>query len=76
MREVEAVLGSAVLKEGGGQGGGPETVTEIGGFDEEGSQRAYLERSFPPGSLDTPKGKEITSQVGYWLCGWFIFSAV
>lgn len=76
MIEVETVLGSAVLKAGGGRRGGPETVTEIAGFEDEGSQPAYFQRNFLPGSLGTPKGKEITSQVGYWLRGRFVFSAV
>jgi hypothetical protein len=47
----------------------------VGGFDDEGGQRAYLEQYFPPGFLDTPEGKEIVSRVGYWLRGRFVFNA-
>ena len=71
MREVGTVFGSVVAKEGGG----PETVTEIGAFDDEDGRRAYLERYFPPGFLDTSEGKAITSRVGYWLRGRFVFNA-
>jgi len=71
MREVETVVGSAVAKESRS----PVTVTEIGGFDDEGGWRAYLEQYVPPGFLDTSEGKEITSRVGYWLRGRFVFNA-
>jgi len=67
MQEVERVVDSVVAKEGG-----PETVTEIGGFDDEDGRRAYLEQYFPPGFLDTSEGKEIASRVGYWLRGRFV----
>jgi len=70
MREVETVVGCVVDKEGG-----LETVTEIGGFDDEDSQRAYLEQYLPPGFLDTSEGKEIASRVGFWLRGRFVFNA-
>ena len=72
MREMEPVLGSAVGK----HGRTTVTVTEIGGFDDEDGRRAYLERYFPPGFLDTSKGKEIVSRVGYWLRGRFVFNAL
>jgi hypothetical protein len=72
MRDVWTVIGSVVAKEGGGN---RETVTEIGGFDDEGGRRAYLEQYFPPGFLDTPEGKESASRVGYWLGGRFVFHA-
>jgi hypothetical protein len=72
MREVETAMGAVVAKEGGG---GPPTVTEIGGFDDEDGRRAYLEQYFPPGFLDTPEGKEVVSRVGYWLRGRFVFHA-
>jgi hypothetical protein len=71
MTEVQNVIGSVVAKERGG----PETVTEIGGFDDESGQQAYLEQYLPPGFLDTPLGKEIASRVGYWLRGRFVFNA-
>jgi len=67
MREVATIMGSVVAK----KSGGPKTVTEIGGFDDE----AYLERYFPPGFLDTPEGKLLTSRVGYWLRGRFVSNA-
>ena len=72
MQEVETVFGSTVAKEGGVS----ETVTEIGGFDDEDSRRAYLERYLPLGFLDTSKGKEIASRVGYWLHGRFVLSVL
>jgi len=72
IREVETLLGARVAK----QCSYPVTVTEIGGFDEEDGRRAYLERYFPPGFLDTSEGKEITSRVGYWLRGRFVFNAL
>ena len=72
MEEVETVIGSAVAKEGGHQ---QERVTEIGGFDNKDGQQAYLKRYLPPGFLDTSEGEELASQVGYWLCGWFVFNA-
>jgi len=71
MREVETVIGSVVAKEGSL----PETVTEVGGFDEVG-RRAYLELYFPPGFLNTSEGKQIASRVGYWLRGRFVFNAL
>ena len=70
MREVESFVGSVVAKEGG-----PVTVTEIGGFDDEDGRRAYLEQYLPPGFLDTSEGKEIAFRVGYWLRGRFVFNA-
>ena len=59
MQEVKTVISSAVAREG--DAGCPETVTEIGGFDDEGGQQAYLKQYFPPGILT----QEIVSQVGY-----------
>ena len=73
MEEVETVLGSVVAKEGGHQE--QERVTEIGGFDDEGGQRAYLKRYLLPGFLDTSEGEELASRVGYWLRGRFVFNA-
>jgi len=72
MREVKTVIDSVVAKESGS----PETVTEIGGFDDEDGRRAYLERYFPPDFLDTSEGKEVASRVGYWLRGRFAFNAL
>ena len=71
MQETEVVIGSVVAKEGGGT----ETVTEIGGFDDEKGWQAYLEQYLPPGFLDTCEGEEIASRVGYWLRGRFVFNA-
>ena len=71
MREVETVMGSAVAK----LGLGPETVTQIGGFDDEDGRRAYLERYFPPGFLGTSEGKLLAYRVGFWLRGRFVFNA-
>ena len=72
MEEVETDIGSAVAKEGGHQ---QERVTYIGGFNDEDGQRAYLKWYLPPGFLDTSEGEELTSQVGYWLRGQFVFNA-
>ena len=71
MREVETVTVSTVAK----QGLRPVTVTEVGGFDDEGGRRAYLKQYFPPGLLDSSVGEEIASRVGYWLRGRFVFNA-
>ena len=71
MQAVEPIMGARVAKEGGG----PEMMTEIGGFDDADGQRAYLERYFLPGFLDKPEGKAIASRVGYWLRGRFVFNA-
>ena len=70
MTDVQTVTGSMVAQEGSGSS---ETVTEVGGFDEEDGRRAYLEKYFPPGTLDTPEGEEIVSRVEYWLRGRFSF---
>ena len=71
MQGVETAIGSTVAK----MGAHPVTVTEVGGFDDEGGRRAYLNQYFPPGLLDSPVGKEIASRVGYWLRGRFVFNA-
>jgi hypothetical protein len=68
MRDVETVLRSSVVK--------PRvlspTKTEIGGFNNEVDQRAYLEQYLPPGLLDTDEGKKLVSRIGYWLRGRFV----
>ena len=69
MHEVEDVIGSVVAKEG------PvpfDMVTEIGRFDDEDGQQAYINQYLLLGYLDTSEGKEIASRVGYWLCGQFV----
>ena len=71
MREVVTFRGRAVAKEGGY----PEIVTGLGGFDEEDGRRAYLEKYFPPGFLDTSEGEEVASRVGLWLRGRFVVNA-
>ncbi len=71
MHEVEDVIGSVVAKEL--EDPVPfDMVTEIGGFDDEDGQLAYLNQYLPPGYLDTSQGKEIASRVGYWLRGRFV----
>ena len=72
MTDVQTVTGSVLAKEGGEP---TQTVTEVGGFDDDDTRRAYLERYFPPGFLETPEGKEIVDRVGYWLRGRFVFNA-
>jgi len=71
MLEVATIMGSVVAK----KEGGPKTVTEIGGFDDEDGRRTYLGRYFPPGFLGTSEGKLLTSRVGYWLRGRFVSNA-
>lgn len=65
MQEMETVLGSVVAKEGPQ----PKTETDLGAFDNEQSQRAYLECYLPPNFLDSDAGKLVASRIGYWLHG-------
>jgi hypothetical protein len=69
MQEVETVLSSAISKPSDVK---PETVTDLGAFDNEKDQRTYLEYYLPPGFLDTASGKAVARRVGYWLRGRFI----
>jgi hypothetical protein len=71
MREMETVLGSVVAKEGDLA----PTMTDVGGFENEADQRAYLEQYLPPAFLDTQLGEEVASRAGYWLRGRFVCSA-
>jgi hypothetical protein len=71
MQEVESVVGSVVAK----AGDSVKAETDVGGFDDEVSQRTYLKEYFPEGDLDKPEGKAIASRVGYWLRGRFVFNA-
>jgi len=71
MRKVDIVNRSVVAKEGGCS----NLVTEIGAFDDQDARRAYLKQYFLLGFLDTSLGKQIESQAGYWLRGWFVFNA-
>jgi hypothetical protein len=66
MQEVQTVLGSVVAKDGGLE---PETMTDLGAFDNKEDQQAYLEQYLPPGFLDTVSGKALASRAGYWLHG-------
>jgi hypothetical protein len=61
------ILGSAVAKESDRPP--HETVTDLGVFDNEDDQRAYLEFYLPPGYLDTGKWKTVAYRAGYWLHG-------
>jgi hypothetical protein len=67
MQDLETVLDSAVAKESGQPP--PKTVTDLGAFDNEEDQRAYLEYYLPPGFLETASGKAMASRAGYWLHG-------
>jgi hypothetical protein len=67
MQDSETVLVSAVAKESGPPP--PEMVTDLGAFDNEEDQRAYLEYYLPPGFLETDGGKAMASWEGYWLHG-------
>jgi hypothetical protein len=67
MREVTIVLGSAVAKEG--RRPLPETVTDLGAFDDAEDQYEYLKTYLPPNFLDTDSGKALASRVEYWLHG-------
>jgi len=65
MEKIGAVLGSATAKEGGEV----LTFTDLGVFDSEEGQRAYMERYLPMGFLDGPSGKVLASRAAYWLHG-------
>jgi hypothetical protein len=70
MQDLETVLGSAVAKERGQPR--PETVTDIGAFDDEEDQRVYLEYYLPRRFLDRDSGRALASRVGYWLHGRYV----
>jgi hypothetical protein len=70
MQELETVLGSAVAKYNARPK--PQTVTDLGAFDNEDDQRAYLECYVPEGFLDTDSGKSLVERAGYWLHGRYV----
>jgi hypothetical protein len=65
MQTMQAVLGSSVAKEG------QEAImiTNLGAFDNEQAQKAYLEYYLPPKFLETDSGKVLATRVAYWLHG-------
>ena len=65
MEKIEDVLGSAIAK----QGGEVLTFTDLGAFDSEERQRAYMERYLPLGFLNGPSGTVLASRAAYWLHG-------
>ena len=65
MEKIDAVLSSATAKDGDKR----LTFTDLGVFDSEEGQRAYLERYLPMGFLDSPSGKALASRAAYWLHG-------
>jgi len=65
MEKIGAVLSSATAKDGDER----LTFTDLGMFDSEEGQRAYMERYLPMGFLDSPSGKALASRAAYWLHG-------
>jgi hypothetical protein len=55
MQEVDSVVGSMVAKEG--DSGRVKAETDVGGFDNEVSQRAYLDQYFPVAIWTNPREK-------------------
>lgn len=72
MQDLEAVFSSVVAKEDGIRS---EVVTDIGAFDNEEEQRAYLQYYCPPGFLDKELGRAVAFRSGYWLHGRHRFTA-
>jgi hypothetical protein len=50
----------------------PETITDLGAFDNEGDQLAYLKLYLPQKYLETEDGKVVASRVGRWLHGRYV----
>jgi hypothetical protein len=69
IRELDEVFTSAVAKEPQP----PEMVVNIGSFDNEETQTAYLRLYLPTGLLDTTIGKALASRVVFWLHGRFVW---
>ena len=65
MEKIDVVLSSMIAK----QGGNVDTFTDLGVFDSEEGQRAYMERYLPLGFLGSPAGKALASRAAYWLHG-------
>jgi len=65
MEKIDAVLSSAVAKDGCEV----LTFTDLGVFDSEEGQWAYMERYLPLGFLGSPAGKALASRAAYWLHG-------
>ena len=63
MEKNDDVLGIA---KGGGE---VLTFTDLGVFDSEERQRAYMERYLPLGFLNGPSGTVLASRAAYWLHG-------
>ncbi|KIM30017.1 hypothetical protein M408DRAFT_100189, partial [Serendipita vermifera MAFF 305830] len=66
MRELQTIIGSSVAKESNEES---QTYTDLGSFDDEKAQRAYVEQYLPPGSLEDDNWKTVVSRAGYWLHG-------
>jgi len=65
MEKIDTVLGSMIAK----QGGIVHTFTDLGVFDSEEGQRAYMERYLPSGFLESPSGEKLALRAAYWLHG-------
>jgi len=65
MEKTDVVLSSRIAKEGGEV----QTFTDLGVFDSEEGQRAYMERYLPSGFLNGPSGEKLASRAAYWLHG-------
>jgi hypothetical protein len=66
MWDVETVIGTMVAKQNGET---PKTITDLGAFDNEEDQLAYLKLYLPEKYLQTEDGKSMKSRVRYWLHG-------
>jgi hypothetical protein len=69
MKSLEDALQSVVAKVDAGK---TEPVIDIGAFETDGNQRAYLERYLPLHFLTTESGERLASRIGFWLHGRFI----
>jgi hypothetical protein len=70
MQEVdETALGTGVAKLDGEK---PEVITDLGAFDNEGDQLAFLKLYLPQKYLETEDGKVVASRVGRWLHGRYV----
>jgi hypothetical protein len=72
MRELEKVISSAVVKEGGLE---PRTVVKLGAFDALETQLGYLLKYCPQGFLETATGEDLVSRGFFWLHGRCVCSA-
>ncbi|KIM30022.1 hypothetical protein M408DRAFT_100214, partial [Serendipita vermifera MAFF 305830] len=72
IEKLEIIAWSSVAKESSEIS---RTYTDLGSFDDEEAQRAYLEQYLPPGSLNNDHWKAVILRAGYWLHGRYQFTA-